>query len=1205
MDLIVLFSPSAFSHNLKEEESTHYKYGYSLITVDNISDWDALLDKIQRDTENLTTQLLISKLKAKQLESIKSIDDVKQLNKAMKEDIVTAFNAIKNNLTFYKDEIVDKGIKLSSDVQKELNNLKEVLEESGELKKEEYKLSDLQIENIKWFNMAILKQLFPQVLSKSHHYYIESDPEEKSSQRFIQMKYPDTGGIDIVTDAPWMVLRGREIPLLLFVPDANIEDDGSNKFLGISFTRITVFQDSRIIYEDKCYEDNIDRQPSLGGSLQVIDEYGEVSSPNLVGSSKRSIVVSRPGGWHRIIRIPSVNMNKEEVFFKTEIVAKLEYEKPVDNKSLIYFSRSLRVNIANYKTLPSLGYEWHYYDAHFHTIAEWSLGEKLLSPRKAFGGPIQMIKESAYAMGLIDSIYSLTDRVIATDHNSFFSDDFVLPVGPSADKWEYWPISSSKIKDYSLSSMKDYDYFLTDYYVTPVGSGTDKIKAYKRDCYRFPEDDGQREYENLHKVFGKTFGEEVTLKTDFNAEKFNGGSHLILFRGKHVKGPWHGGLLYYRFLGMDFGKWLGGERNDNTLESVLKDAAYQKNVPFAFAAHPFAKGNHWNMKKGTERYLDLLLDNSEDYITKNGIKKFVFKGAQYWNGKPDNIYCAETRRKENKRGKIVIKRKWLVDFFDLHPFKDAPGTRAPPEGRKFKVKRNYTKFKPDQKWDKELEVGLCDWHRRIRWLLRFSLDGKPDEVFPRKIYMVGGSDAHGDFNYETSLLATILDNVLFRAFGASNRKLTSNAFAKVRTYVNFNGKSGVNSREKALNAFADGNSVVTDGPVITFSFDSDLRFNSEFLRWKGRLIENPDHIKAEKDKENYNSDGRIGGNGDYDGGFTALVVKGAKYAGIAYQWNNYPEFGGETPYVVKLYLDTPEKRNESSIVSINSKNIEKVESIWKRKVYDQDAVILQKEISKLHYETPLALSMGIFAKKEGLDQDYRCYTNPIWIIPVEVFLSKAKVDNGRIQPGKLKIEFKFEMSMIEKPYEVMLSLLDEDENVTGAPYSLIADKGYGKNGWDTYANLEGLKIGHGEFHVKNEKAIELSENKNLQKFLICLKEPQDLHGNMLNSIAALVDLATLNIVDKAMGDSVVAGTDDIIKPQGTTVTTDSETEDSTTTHANSQGVSGPDGNVGKKKPFVDAKKDNFMNYEYNFVLPVGEKIKAKKYRMVFAETKER
>ena len=146
--------------------------GTSLITVDNISDWNTLLLEIQEDTK-LAKILSTSKLKeANQLEKIKAIEDVNQLTDGMREGIVEAFNAIKDNPKFYKEnkeEFIQNGIKLSLEVQKELNNLKkmEILKESGELEKEEYDLSCSQKEEIKWLNIAILKNYFTQNLSKN------------------------------------------------------------------------------------------------------------------------------------------------------------------------------------------------------------------------------------------------------------------------------------------------------------------------------------------------------------------------------------------------------------------------------------------------------------------------------------------------------------------------------------------------------------------------------------------------------------------------------------------------------------------------------------------------------------------------------------------------------------------------------------------------------------------------------------------------------------------------------------------------------------------------------------------------------------------------------------------------------------------------------------------------------------------------------
>ncbi len=124
----------------------------SSITVDDISDWDSLLLEIEGETKDLSKKRLTSKLKI-----TCQLGD--QITNEMKKCIVSAFNTFKDNITFYKDEIAGNGINLSPDLRKCLNDL----EESGEFKKKESDLSDTQKEDIKWFNIDILKNFFPQI----------------------------------------------------------------------------------------------------------------------------------------------------------------------------------------------------------------------------------------------------------------------------------------------------------------------------------------------------------------------------------------------------------------------------------------------------------------------------------------------------------------------------------------------------------------------------------------------------------------------------------------------------------------------------------------------------------------------------------------------------------------------------------------------------------------------------------------------------------------------------------------------------------------------------------------------------------------------------------------------------------------------------------------------------------------------------------
>lgn len=80
---------------------------------------------------------------------------------------------------------------------------------------------------------------------------------------------------------------------------------------------------------------------------------------------------------------------------------------------------------------------------------------------------------------------------------------------------------------------------------------------------------------------------------------------------------------------------------------------------------------------------------------------------------------------------------------------------------------------------------------------------------PRKIFLSGGSDAHGDFNYASY---TSLDNYA-----------EDNALGKVQTVVRVpgHGPDSLPPIDAILDAFRAGRSVVTDGPFLEIGLDRD------------------------------------------------------------------------------------------------------------------------------------------------------------------------------------------------------------------------------------------------------------------------------------------------------------------------------------------------------------------------------------------------
>jgi len=106
---------------------------------------------------------------------------------------------------------------------------------------------------------------------------------------------------------------------------------------------------------------------------------------------------------------------------------------------------------------------------------------------------------------------------------------------------------------------------------------------------------------------------------------------------------------------------------------------------------------------------------------------------------------------------------------------------------------------PDDPYPNELLAGIAQWDV----LLTASLSPV------RKIFLAGGSDAHGDFNYSTY-------------FGLLDSYATDNAIAKVQTVVSVPGSYGPGNlppMSEILAAYRAGRSVVTDGPFLEIGVD--------------------------------------------------------------------------------------------------------------------------------------------------------------------------------------------------------------------------------------------------------------------------------------------------------------------------------------------------------------------------------------------------
>ena len=485
---------------------------------------------------------------------------------------------------------------------------------------------------------------------------------------------------DVIIDAPWRTIRDY-VPVLFFTPQ--FHEDATIKKLELYNYDIKT-KEKRLIFEDtRTTEDNL-----ACDGVNFIDPNGRTREPY---QGKEQI----GHFWHYIARVPvdcigvgeTVGDPGEHYLFGAVSYTGLNsLDQLVEKKS----SRVLRVVVA--KTgFPKFSPIDRYYDAHLHTIAEqtnMSVFKKfgdvtLLVPmpdltgaagvaaisvpdpdaaNKSFGGPLAMVLEAAYTLGLTKQQLkdgnwdSFKDRIITTDHNGFFS----TGAFDSGSKPKFGPTSTV-----SNGDLAEFNWYRNN--------------------------------------FGDLGGEEITLQGPGRYRPFSGldelvpgldapvpglnlGSHFLAYGAPHFEGPWHGGDLGITVdlddLGLplddiDFKDVLRvallgaapwpqgvidlptisykGASNPLTIDTVMRDMSETNG--FGYAAHPFNDMFGWseedfNRAIGLEPYNN---NGTENTILQANRQDFVFKGSQVWNGKND------------KKSASKLKGFEVGEFDPLHP----------------------------------------------------------------------------------------------------------------------------------------------------------------------------------------------------------------------------------------------------------------------------------------------------------------------------------------------------------------------------------------------------------------------------------------------------------------------------------------------------------------------------------------------------------
>ncbi len=813
----------------------------------------------------------------------------------------------------------------------------------------------------------------------------------------LRGQYQQSNGVDFILDAPWRVNPNvAYVPLLAYAASRGSTD--SSLRLAIDGLTVTVKDQpgsgAAGVVAYACDRSTASVAPT---GLEIVDELGIPTGSDVAFEGTQWTV----NGRYRLLKLPVAALpatRPATVYLDT--LVEWETERPIiwsfSHKSTGKHRKVLKVTLAD-EDLPRLPGEGHYYDVHYHSESEWHFGDTfdILAPRKAYGGPHLMFRESAYALGLIDDPSDVFEKLCTTDHNCFYNE-----AGGNPDDPDYRP---------------------------PYG-------------FIAPDGSGRSEFEQARQQYGRTAGEEIAVS---HSNLFSGllpvplGAHMLLYQASHIEGPWHGGSsLSQQFNAGD----------PLVLESLLVELAQRERSEhqhaFAYSAHAFGGSFDWGDTK-RHRALALSAAPSDEFAHVEGTG-FVFKGHQLWNGRgPRSLATSK------------------IDFEDLNPWTDTDFVDG------------------SESWDGSLYRGLAQYHDDLSELLAFSFDAAPERRFIRKSFILGGSDAHGDFNYGDSRLATLIGI-------PATFSVDDSAFGKVRSYVLGAGKSGASAADRRLAALASGNAICTDGPLLDVRLDSEVRFDGTSLVWDATATQGAD------------ADGRIGGDGTFDGGFTALVPSGARSA-FLYRYAESDELGGPvgTIHIYRDDLGAPNPtwdRNGTPVLQSRGRLAPNGAQLALQEALDpvEEGVV----------DGLCAFSFGAFTQGDPdlgtLPVDAtRCFTNPVWAAPVTVTVTAVAPVSGKIPAGGLTVELDFPISM-GAPLALELKALDTagvSTDAAGAALSTLSGS------WSTAAGVE-----HGRFTATNDQELPLNLDRwpdpQTVTFVVYTRDtPDDTFGNPLHRFA--------------------------------------------------------------------------------------------------------
>jgi hypothetical protein len=233
---------------------------------------------------------------------------------------------------------------------------------------------------------------------------------------------------------------------------------------------------------------------------------------------------------------------------------------------------------------------------------------------------------------------------------------------------------------------------------------------------------------------------------------------LRLIRAEEMHANQGAPLDVRHLLGYELTTYVEGDEDGTyTINQILGGPDPSNNLAaqgaFAYAAHPTDPSLGWTYGE-----------------MESALNHDTFVGLEFFNER--NAYFSED--------------DWSDDDDEYHPW--GGDESLDPFNRDWTIENNP--------WDGDLEQGLTHWDN--------LMSDRLDPV--RKVFMSGGSDAHGGWNYKV-YRTTELDLTA-----------TNSAMGKVRTAVYLPG--GLTD-QGILDGLRYGRSIITDGPAVVFGIDRD------------------------------------------------------------------------------------------------------------------------------------------------------------------------------------------------------------------------------------------------------------------------------------------------------------------------------------------------------------------------------------------------